>query len=222
MRDRKTARLIKKAAAVQRALKGSANIRPLEKLPATVAGVDAAYSDGAVIVAACLYTYPELRHLQDAVLRVRTEFPYIPGYLSFREGPAVIEALASLGTKPDLILLDGQGIAHPERMGIATHVGMLTGIPSVGCAKSRLVGTYREPGLRKGSRSMLIYKEETVGAVLRTRDGVKPLFVSPGHLIDLEGAVEIVMKCIGRYRLPEPLRRADIISKHKKMKPAKI
>jgi deoxyribonuclease V len=140
-------------------------------------------------------------------------FPYVPGFLSFREGPAIIEALSRLKIKPDLILLDGQGIAHPKGLGIASHIGILLDLPTVGCAKSRLVGEYKEPGSNKGAWSPLKFHGSIVGAVLRTRDSVRPLFVSPGHRIDLKASIEIVLGCIGRYRIPEPLRRADILSK---------
>ncbi|MFQ5328677.1 MAG: endonuclease V [Thermodesulfobacteriota bacterium] len=112
-----------------------------------------------------------------------------------------------------MLLCDGQGIAHPRGIGIASHIGVLLAIPSIGCAKSRLVGGYSEPGIKKGSNSPLIYKGEVIGAVVRSRDNVRPLFVSPGHLVDIDGAVEYVLACTGRYRLPEPIRRTDRLSK---------
>ncbi len=135
-------------------------------------------------------------------------FPYIPGLLSFREAPALLEAFARLENTPDVVLCDGQGIAHPRRLGIASHLGLWLRIPTIGCAKSRLCGQYEEPGANRGDRSPLIDRGEIVGAVLRTKAKVKPLFVSPGHRCDLESAVAVVMETGGKYRLPEPARMA--------------
>ncbi len=134
-------------------------------------------------------------------------------FYPYREGPAVIKAISKLNIKPDLVLFDGQGIAHPEGLGIASHIGVLLNTPAVGCAKSRLVGDYIEPGIIKGQYSHLKYRGKTVGAVLRTRNNVRPVFVSPGHMIDQKGAIDIVLKCTGNYRIPEPLRHADRLSK---------
>ncbi len=159
--------------------------------------------------------------LEDVCAISGISFPYIPGFLSFREGPAIIKAVNKLKIKPDLILFDGQGIAHPAGMGIAAHVGVLLKIPAVGCAKSRLIGDYVEPGDVKGQHAQLKYQGKIVGTVLRTRDNVKPLFVSPGHLIDLKGAVNVVLTCIDKYRIPEPLRRADHLSKKLRQKRSK-
>lgn len=199
---------------IQEILKEKVKIIPLEKNPGFIAGVDAAFSkDGnKAIVVASLYRYPEMTLIEDSFAIAAVSFPYIPGFLTFREGQAIIEAVKGLKTKPDLILFDGQGIAHPKGMGIATHIGILLDIPTIGCAKSRLVGEYEEPGSKKGSWSPLIYNGKTVGTVLRTRDNVRPLFVSPGHRVDLEGSIEIILACITIYSIPEPLRRADHIS----------
>jgi deoxyribonuclease V len=151
--------------------------------------------------------------IEETYAVTETLFPYIPGFLSFREGPVIINALKGLRKKPDIILFDGQGIAHPKGLGIASHIGVLLNAPTIGCAKSRLVGTYEEPGTKKGAYSSLLFIEEIVGAVLRTKDNVKPLFVSPGHRIDIQGSIDIVLACSQKYRIPEPLRRADFISK---------
>lgn len=204
---------LKEAKKVQLELKNKVKIISLKKKPGSIAGVDAAFSGNNIIAVACLYKYPGLLPVEDAYSITKVSFPYIPGYLSFREGPAIIKAINKLKTRPDIILFDGQGTAHPHGMGIASHIGVLLDIPSIGCAKSRLVGDYKEPGNIKGEHSKLTYKQKTVGAVLRTRKNVKPLFISPGHLIDLKGALDIVINCTGRYRIPEPLRRADLISK---------
>ena len=142
----------------------------------------------------------------------RVDFPYVPGLLSFRELPALLPAVRALSAPPQLIMADGQGLAHPRSFGIASHLGVVLGIPTVGCAKSRLVGAYEEPGDRRGDWSRLLDGDRCVGAVLRTRDGVKPLFISVGHLIDLDGCVEAVLRCGRGYRLPEPQRLAHSLT----------
>ena len=188
-------------------------IEPLHKEPEYVAGVDAAFSEDRVYAAACLYCYPQLTLLEQAATDKHLVFPYVPGYLLFREGPAIIAALKKLKRKPDVILIDGQGIAHPRGIGSASHLGVLLDIPTIGCAKTKLLGKYRDPGERKGNWTELQFDGRIVGAVLRTRDRVRPLFLSPGHRIDLHDAIRIVLGCIGRYRIPEPLRGADMLSK---------
>jgi len=198
---------------VQLSLRRNVRISPLRKKPRLIAAVDAAFPDGKVIGAACLYRYPELVLVECQHVVRKTAFPYIPGYLTFREGPALVGALRALKGLPDLILVDGQGIAHPKGIGIASHLGVLLEIPSIGCAKSRLVGEFSEPGPSKGNWTPLRYDGKVVGAVLRTREHVRPVFVSPGHRIDLKTSIEIVLDCTGRYRIPEPLRKADAVSK---------
>jgi len=132
----------------------------------------------------------------------------VPGYLSFREAPAVIAAFEKVKSRPDVMILDGQGIAHPRGLGLASHVGLLLGLPTVGCAKSLLVGEHIPVPPEKGASAPLIYKEKEVGKVLRTRTNVKPVFVSPGHMMDIKHAAEFVLRCCPRYRLPEPTRQA--------------
>jgi len=198
---------------VQNALAQRVSIRPLKRDPIRIAGVDACFTGSTVVAAASLFTYPGLEHIEDAVGKKRMLFPYIPGYLSFREGPAIIKALRKLKARPDIVLFDGQGIAHPRGLGIAAHVGVVLDIPAVGCAKSRLVGEYDEPGPGKGDWSPLYYQGREVGAVLRTRDRAKPLFISPGHRIDLRTSIDIVLHAVSSYRLPEPIRRADHLSR---------
>jgi deoxyribonuclease V len=204
---------IGEARKIQHEIKERVKIIPLKRNPGYIAGVDAAFSGKQVIGTACIFTFPELILQEESYAVTNILFPYIPGYLSFREGPAVIKALKHLKIRPDIILFDGQGIAHPKRAGIASHIGVLLNIPSIGCAKSKLVGEYEDPGDRKGSYSPLVYRGEKVGAVLRTRDYVKPVFVSPGHKINLKKAIEVVLRCAGSYRIPEPLRCADSLSK---------
>lgn len=201
------------AKAIQIALRDKVKITSIRKNPGFIAGVDAAFFKDKVIGVACLYKYPEIILTEEAFAVTKVLFPYIPGFLSFREGPAIIEAFNNLKIKPDIILFDGQGIAHPKGMGIAAHIGVILDMPTIGCAKSRLVGEYKEPGLKKGNWSLLKYNGRTVGAVLRTKDNVRPVFISPGHRTDLKSSIQIVLSCTTKYRIPEPLRRADFISK---------
>jgi deoxyribonuclease V len=176
----------------------------------TVAGTDISFpSRDEVLAAAVVLTYPELEVIETEVRRGPNTFPYVPGLLSFREAPMLAEVLGSITAEPDVILCDGQGLAHPRGMGLACHVGLLTDRATVGCAKSRLYGEFDPPGEAKGEWSPLVGKEgDTVGAVLRTRTGVSPVFVSIGHRITLEAAVDIVLECSPKYRIPEPLRLA--------------
>ncbi|MGE5625343.1 MAG: deoxyribonuclease V [Bacillota bacterium] len=176
-----------------------------------VAGVDCAFPEGGRVTraAVAVLSWPGLELLEKAAAERPTDFPYIPGLLSFREVPALLMALSKLKTSPDLLLCDGQGYAHPRGFGLACHLGVETGLPSIGAAKSRLIGEHRTPGKAAGSRVPLLYKGETVGAVLRTKNGVKPLYVSCGHRVSLDTAVEWVLRCCRGYRLPETTRWAD-------------
>ncbi|MBL8251545.1 MAG: deoxyribonuclease V [Candidatus Competibacter sp.] len=198
------------AIALQRDLRGRVETR--DRLPPVrrVAGLDVGFEgDGAITRAAvAVLRYPELTLLETAIARRPTEFPYIPGLLSFRELPAVLDALARLSEPPDLLLCDGQGIAHPRRLGIASHLGLLVELPSVGVAKTRLCGTSQEPPEQRGAWTPLRAGDEVIGAVLRTRPGVKPLYVSCGHRVSLDTAIAYVMACCTRYRLPETTRHA--------------
>jgi deoxyribonuclease V len=202
------------AVEIQKALRSRVSLVPARRLAdiRTVAGIDALYSDvsrAAVVV----LSFPELEVVERAVAIRDSVFPYVPGLLSFREVPAVLDALARLRTPPDVLMCDGQGYAHPRRLGLATHLGVYLNRPSVGCAKSRLVGTYAEPGQRVGDRSPLVHRGETVGMVVRSKPRTNPLFVSPGHLMDVETSVELVLACLRGYRLPEPTRLADKLSR---------
>lgn len=175
-----------------------------------IAGVDVGFEqDGRVTRAAvAVLEFPGLALVEQVVVRVATTFPYVPGLLSFREAPAVLAAFERIRIAPDLILYDGQGIAHPRRFGIASHVGLLLDCPSIGVAKSRLVGAHRMPATRRGAWTPLRDADELIGAVLRTRAGVKPLYVSIGHRVSLETAVRWTLACVTRYRLPETTRWA--------------
>ena len=176
-----------------------------------VAGTDCGFKDEGRITRAvvAVLSYPELELLEYAVAERPTDFPYIPGLLSFREVPALLEAFGKLKAAPDLLLCDGQGYAHPRRFGIACHLGVALGIPSIGVAKSRLVGRHAEPARGAGSRTPLTDAGETIGTVLRTKDGVNPLYISCGHRVSLETAVHWVLACCRGYRLPETTRWAD-------------
>lgn len=175
-----------------------------------VAGADLAYrSDGGLAWAAVvLLTVPDGRLVESASAAGPLRFPYVPGYLSFREGPLLRAAFRRLRARPDLCLFDGQGLAHPRRFGLACHLGVLLDLPSVGCAKSLLVGEYEEPGPDRGDWSPLRLDGRRVGAVVRTREGVKPIFVSPGHRIGISQSVRWVLAC-SRFRVPEPIRLAE-------------
>lgn len=174
----------------------------------TVAGVDVHYRGGRARAAAVLLSFPELAPLATATAVRDSPFPYISGFLNFREAPAALAALEALPRRPHLLLADGQGIAHPRGLGLACHLGVLSGLMTIGVAKSRLVGRFRQPGPQRGQWSPLFLGDRLVGAVLRTRSGVKPLFVSSGHRISLPTAIELTLACTVGYRQPEPLRAA--------------
>jgi deoxyribonuclease V len=176
----------------------------------TVAGVDVGFEEQNTIARAAVVvlSYPALQPLDQAIARRRVTFPYIPGFLSFRETPVVLDALTLLQTRPDLLICDGQGIAHPRRFGIACHLGLLSGIPSVGCAKSRLIGQHGQVPDERGAMLPLMHQNEHIGIVLRSRPRTKPLYVSPGHRVSLAQAVRFVMNCVTKYRLPETTRAA--------------
>lgn len=180
-----------------------------------IAAVDAHYNeDEGRTWAAVAELNPDTLELTRSVLLTRpTSFPYVSGLLSFREVPAMQAALALLPEPPDLVIVDGQGIAHPRRFGLACHLGVVTGLPTVGVAKSRLVGRYDEPGRERGSSSPMFHRKELVGVALRTRDGTNPLFVSIGHRVSLETCVSLVLRVTPKWRLPEPIRLADAISR---------
>lgn len=204
------------AAEIQRELRAKITITPIDISKVNyVAGADVSfskYSDD-IYAAVVVLNYPELKVIERKTAIAKATFPYIPGFLTFREGPALAAAFEKVETEPDVIIFDGQGVAHPRGFGIASHMGVLLDKPSVGCAKSLLVGRYDEPDERRGSTSPLLDKSgKTIGVVLRTRENVSPVFVSVGNKIDLFGSVEVVLSCAPRYRLPEPTRKAHDLS----------
>lgn len=182
-----------------------------------IAGIDCSYDikSNLSFAVITILKRDELIPLETVRAQLPTCFPYIPGLLSFRELPVILSAYKKLHMKPHLLMVDGHGIAHPRRLGIAAHLGVLLDMPALGVAKSKLVGHYEEPALTKGSRSILWHKDNQIGTVLRSKNKVKPLFISPGHRVGHETAVDLVMCCLTKYRLPEPTRIADKISKIK-------
>ncbi|MGA9773397.1 MAG: deoxyribonuclease V [Blastocatellia bacterium] len=221
------------AVELQKELRGKIRIEPLRQKVDLVAGCDISFNKFSDIVYAGIVVLrlPELELVDSATVITRTSFPYIPGLLSFREIPALLEAWERLKTAPDVVMLDGQGLAHPRRFGIACHFGLLAGLPTLGCAKTVLRGKYEEPAEKSGSYSLMTDKGETVGAAVRTKDRVAPVYVSVGHLLDLPGAIKLALRCVkgyqtndesetlfdipsaskSKYRIPEPTRQAHLL-----------
>ncbi len=202
------------ARALQRKL--SSQVVLADRLPRIrfLAAADVAYSRGEdrAWAGALLFRYPELIELEEQYWCFPVIFPYVPGFLSFREGPALQRVLSRLQADVDLILFDGQGIAHPRGLGLASHLGVLLGKPTIGCAKSRLIGEFDESllGEAKGSWLPLLHEGRAVGAAVRTREGVRPLYVSPGHLLTLQRSIQVTLACSQRFHLPEPLRQVHL------------
>lgn len=200
------------AVQLQKELRESVIIKPLEREIKTIAGADISFNKYSpdIYAGIVVLDLATLETVEKVGIKTTTNFPYIPGLLSFRESPALLEAWEKLKTEPDAVMFDGMGIAHPRRVGIASHVGLMINRPTIGCGKSVLVGKFEEPAKTRGSWSEMIDKGETVGAALRTKNNVQPVYISPGHLIDLEGAVRVALACDGGYRIPEPTRRAHL------------
>lgn len=182
-----------------------------------VAGVDVAFEDEGNTTRAAIVTlnFPYLTVHEQILVRRPTTFPYIPGLLSFREIPTILAALEQLETLPDMLLVDGMGILHPRRLGIASHLGVITNLPSIGVGKSPFVGKHQPLADERGAWQPIVDRGQTIGAVLRSKVGVKPLYISSGHRVSLESALAIVMQCLTKYRLPETTRLADKLSKQK-------
>ena len=182
----------------------------------SIAGVDAGFEDDGQTTRAAIVvlTFPELRPLDYALVREPTVFPYVPGLLSFREAPAILSAINQLRLQPDMLICDGQGIAHPRRFGIACHLGLLSGLPAIGCAKSLLTGKHIELPLERDAQVPLYSGREQIGVVLRSREKTRPLYISPGHRVSMATAVALVQRCITRYRLPETTRAAHNLASH--------
>ena len=202
----------KEAITLQKQLASRVVVKPLPERITLVAGADVGYSSRykAAVAALATYTYPSLEFRELVQFSGEIAYHYRPGLLSFRELPLLLEAFQLLQGQPDVVLCDGQGIAHPRRLGLASHLGLWLDLPTVGCAKTRLVGTHGKVGPKKGQYRSLMHRHELVGVVLRTRTEVKPLYVSPGHLADFESSRRLVMRCCSKYRLPEPIRQAHL------------
>jgi deoxyribonuclease V len=198
---------------IQEGLRSKLEFKRLSAEIRYVAGTDVSFSKNTNTLWAGVVVlgYPELVRVEEKWVKDKSDFPYIPGLLSFREVPILLKALMRLETDPCLILCDGQGIAHPRGVGLASHLGILVDKPTIGCAKTRLVGDFSKVGQRKGHHTPLRHNGFVVGAVVRTRYGVRPLFISPGNKITLGESIEFVLKCCGRYRLPEPTRQAHLL-----------
>ena len=201
---------VQEAFRIQEELRDRLVLEDVPDPPESIAGVDVSFTPGSNLVHAAIVVLERdsLEPIETVAATQEPVFPYIPGLLSFREGPVVLQAYEKLSREPDLLMFDGQGIAHPRGLGLASHMGVLFDRPSIGCAKSRLVGEFKEPKQKRGSMRTLSYQRQKVGVVLRTKDNTKPLFISPGHRITVETAARLVLEAGRGYRLPEPTRRA--------------
>ncbi len=200
------------AISIQKQLSSKVKFTSIKTTPKLIAGVDCAFTKDKerIIGCAVVLEYPSLSIVEIKHAVRKLTFPYIPGLLSFREAPVCLAAIDKLKISPDMFLIDGQGIAHPRRLGLAAHLGLFINKPTIGCAKSRLIGEYKYPGKEKGSYSLLEDKGQTIGAVVRTRANVKPLFVSVGNMCVLDDVIKWTLNCTDKYRLPQPTRLADI------------
>lgn len=198
------------AKAIQSELRDKINLDPLTSPIVTIAGADISLNRFSEIIFAgiVILRYSDLQPIAYSMVESKTSFPYVPGFLAFREVPALVQALAQIPVKPDVLMIDGHGIAHPRRMGIAAHFGALTGTVTMGCAKNILFGKWQEPGIQKGDYRPIMNKEEIIGYALRSKFKTNPVFISPGNKMSLSDSLEIAIRCAGNYRLPEPTRRA--------------
>jgi deoxyribonuclease V len=185
----------------------------------TIAGADISLNlySTTIYAGIILLSFPDLKPLAYSLVKSETRFPYVPGYLAFREAPALVQVWEQMKQKPDVLVMDGHGIAHPRRLGIAAHFGAVTGQASMGCAKKILFGKFKEPKLKKGSYSPIMDKTEQIGFAVRSKDKIAPVFISPGHLIGMNNSLEIIQQCFGKYRIPEPTRLAhELVNKFRK------
>ncbi len=205
----------KEAVEIQQDLRTRLDLRPISSNVRRIAGGDVAYAkDGnTLFTTIAVLTFPEMETVEESSLCGNVTFPYIPGLLAFREGPGLVEAFRKLRLKPDAMIVDGHGIAHPQSFGLASHVGLWTDIPTIGCAKTPFFGEFSLPGPLKGSFELIRNQGVPIGAVLRTRANVKPVYVSPGHRIDINDSVRLTLESCKGFRIPEPLRRADHLSR---------
>ena len=207
------------AVAVQNELRNKLMLSEKELHPGFVGGADISLNlySTTIYAGIILLSFPQLKPVAYSLVKAETRFPYVPGFLAFREVPALVKAWSQMLLKPGVLVVDGHGIAHPRRMGIATHFGTLTRQPSIGCAKNLLFGKYAEPGAMRGSFSAIMDKDETLGYALRTKNNVAPVFVSPGNLTGVDNSLQFMLKCMGKYRIPEPTRQAhELVNKFRR------
>ncbi|MDW8136636.1 MAG: deoxyribonuclease V [Thermodesulfobacterium sp.] len=207
--------MIEELKALQKKISQKIRLIPLLQTPKYIAGIDVGYFSGKNLAQAVIVVmnFPEFKIIEIQKKVSPLSFPYVPGFLAFRELPIILEAFQNLKTKPDLLIIDGQGIAHPRRAGIAVHLGVEIGLPTIGCAKKPLLKLSYDLAQKRGAKFPIYFQEEIVGYVVRTQSKVKPVFVSPGHLITVDEAVEWILKTATKFRLPEPLRLAHLFSK---------
>ncbi|SDC14571.1 deoxyribonuclease V [Niabella drilacis] len=208
------------AVALQKELREKINLTPLSTPVRYIGGADISFNkfETTVYAGIVVLKYPEMVVQAHASVTCTVQFPYISGLLAFREVPALLKAWEALTLKPDLLVLDGHGIAHPRRLGIATHFGIVKNLPTIGCAKTRLTGVYQEPGNNRFDHTPLFHKEEQIGTVLRTKPNCNPVFVSPGHKVGMEQSLQIITQCCGKYRIPEPTRLAHMLVNQERVK----
>ncbi|KPK97404.1 MAG: hypothetical protein AMJ95_09195 [Omnitrophica WOR_2 bacterium SM23_72] len=199
----------RQAIKLQQGLRKKIILKKLNSNVKLIAAADAAFKKGRAIGAVAVFSYPELEMVESVRKSAKISYPYIPGLLTFREGPVLEKCFRALKSEPEVIMFDGQGLAHPRHMGIATHLGLLLDKPTIGCAKTRLCGRYTQPKVKRGAFSYLLDKRKRkIGVVLRTKYGVRPVFVSAGYKIDLRSSMAIILRCAKKFRIPEPLRIA--------------
>ncbi|MGH9801960.1 MAG: deoxyribonuclease V [Blastocatellia bacterium] len=203
----------KEAVEAQKEWRSLVRIEPLKREVKTIAGADISFNRFSEVIYSgiVVLSLPDLRIVETSSVRSMARFPYVPGLLSFRETPSFLECWEKLTTKPDVLMLDGQGLAHPRRFGIACHIGLILDLPTIGCAKSILVGRHEELDSEAGSHSPLIDKGEVVGVALRTKKKVAPVYISAGHLIELNSAIDLALRSVTKYRQPEPTRQAHLL-----------
>lgn len=210
---------ISQATQIQNELREKTDITERELDITTVAGADISLNlySSTIYAGIIILSFPQLIPLSYSLVKAETNFPYVPGYLAFREVPALAKAWELSSLKPDIMVIDGHGIAHPRRMGIATHFGIVTGQPSMGCAKNILCGKYEEPALQQHAYNPIIHKQENIGYAYRSKAKTAPVYISPGHLIGMQNSLEVIRQCTGKYRIPEPTRLAhELVNRFRK------
>jgi deoxyribonuclease V len=209
---------------LQKKLAQQTRFTSLKKDPKIIAGTDISFQDDTAYAGAVLFKLPNLEPISNFIYEGKVAFPYFPGLLSFREAPILLELFKLIKPAPDLVFFDGHGLAHPRKLGLASHIGLFLQKPTIGCGKSRLYGSFEDPPVSKGTHSQLLNpSDESIGAVVRTKERCKPIFVSPGHLIDLNDAISWTLRCVSKYRIPEPTRLAhNFVTDYKRQKTKQV